>query len=270
MTATFGPDPVPRTEFERRIWRSLEQSFEADNIYLECADRILHEAGPFDLMMVYLGLVDVVSHKFWRYLQPEVFENPPDAEELARYHDVIRLAHAWVDDAIGRLLAAVPEDAEILVLSDHGFYAVNHAGAFDPEAGARSLNSGDHQEGPPGVFVAAGPAFRTAPSGIPPAGEWPRVGGVLDVFPTLARLLGLPRAEDRPGRVLGEILADPPGRSGPVVPTFEDLPWRRGGPVRLAEALAEEAALAEQSGAGVLEGRLEELRELGYPVGDTR
>jgi arylsulfatase A-like enzyme len=123
----------------------------------------------------------------------------------------------------------VGDDAVVLVLSDHGHHAAKPGGVF----------SGEHNDAPPGVLIAAGPGI--------PAGTTVKSATLLDIAPTILTLLGLPAAADMPGRVLRDLI---PGHREPErVPTYADVP--REGPALPA--------------AGELDPSVHErLRSLGY------
>lgn len=86
------------------------------------------DLGGFDLMMVYFRSVDIESHNYWRYWQPERFD-PPDpslsAAELAARAERIPRVYRATDRAIGEIVAAAPADANVIVVSDHGFRAAD-------------------------------------------------------------------------------------------------------------------------------------------------
>lgn len=84
--------------------------------------RELVASGDYDLAMVYFRGVDVASHNFWRYFRPEGFP-PPDPEMMARHGDEVPRTYEATDAAIGALVAAAP-DANVFVISDHGFRAL--------------------------------------------------------------------------------------------------------------------------------------------------
>jgi hypothetical protein len=88
-------------------------------------DRIVaHEARRlagigFDLLLVYLRGVDIASHRYWKYLEPEGYDVAPEA--LERLAGVIPSVYEATDEAVGDLLAALPGPSNVFVLSDHGF-----------------------------------------------------------------------------------------------------------------------------------------------------
>jgi len=76
----------------------------------------------FDLLLLYIRSLDVVSHHSWKGFEPEAFPGAAPAELDAARNEVSRIYEA-VDREIGQLLVAVPKNANVLVLSDHGFHA---------------------------------------------------------------------------------------------------------------------------------------------------
>jgi len=74
----------------------------------------------FDLMLTYFKSTDVISHHYWKYFRPEGFE-PIEAGEVEALGDFVPQAYEAVDKAIGRLMAAVGAEVNVVVLSDHGF-----------------------------------------------------------------------------------------------------------------------------------------------------
>ena len=103
-----------------------------------------------------------------------------------------------MDRAIGELVVAFG-DGNVLIVSDHGF-GLEHIGADETPVY-------DHRWAPPGILIAAGPAFQPG-----------RVDGlgVLDVLPTLLYLKGFALADDMPGRVAEELFGDAFRENHPV------------------------------------------------------
>ncbi len=124
----LGPefDAARFPEEDRRSWKSIEESldhyYRVDSLRLEWAESLMH-AGQTDLTAVFFKGTDPVSHIAWVYMDPAslkgVFDPPPEA--VARLGPVIPRYYEWVDDAIGRLVAAADPATDIVVLSDHGF-----------------------------------------------------------------------------------------------------------------------------------------------------
>jgi len=78
--------------------------------------RHLLRTKPWDFfMMVEMG-TDRVHHGFWKYMDPA----HPKHEPGNPYEHVIRDYYRFVDAQLGELLEEVPEEAAVLVVSDHG------------------------------------------------------------------------------------------------------------------------------------------------------
>ena len=129
---------------------------------------------PGDLLALF-RIVDKTCHTAL-HLSELADEHPnATADERRRFGRVVTGAYRAVDRAIGDIRKAFPE-ANVILVSDHGFQL--EEGAYN------------HTQAPPGIFVAAGPAFRPG-----------RVDGltVFDVMPLLLYLKGFPQADDFPG-----------------------------------------------------------------------
>jgi len=176
---------------------------------------------------------------------------------VERFGRVVEDAYAGSDAALGDLLAALPAETTVFVLSDHGMHAHNASSRFDVPVGGRlERESGGHEDGPPGIFVAAGPGIHAG--GLPRPleelveNDLPIVGHALDVTPTLLTLLGLPVGRDMDGVVLESLLE--PRIKVTYVETHDTEDWLASRP----------SVTYETPGT---EERLEQLRSLGY-IGD--
>jgi predicted AlkP superfamily phosphohydrolase/phosphomutase len=79
-------------------------------------------SGRYDFMWVVFTAPDKVQHLFWKYMEPD---HPNyDAAEAERWGSGILDLWKAQDEVLGRMLAELPEDAVVLMLSDHGFDAI--------------------------------------------------------------------------------------------------------------------------------------------------
>ena len=67
-------------------------------------------------------LVDFVCHRYWRYFEPQHFPTV-DAGAIARFRGAVADAYARTDRILGRLLATLPANAIVAVVSEHGMAA---------------------------------------------------------------------------------------------------------------------------------------------------
>jgi hypothetical protein len=258
----FGEFRHPLNELGKRLWENSQWSLRADAIYLRVAHQVLARHEPLDLLAVYLGGTDVVGHRFWRYMRPALYQHRPSDEELANFGHVIESYYAFVDRAVGQLVAEAPADATVMVIADHGMHAVNLAQRFDPNDPPSNINSGHHGDAPPGVFIAAGRDIRVDAS-VDPARdglksqELPVVGRVLDITPTLLALKGIPVGADMDGTVLEKVVtpeflhAHPPATRR----THDTAEWLAARQAHRHDAPAE---------VRVEDERVKQLRALGY------
>lgn len=199
-------------------------------VYTQLAlERLRH--GPPDLTILYLEGTDAIGHVFAPFAPPR----RPDvsSQEFERYSAVPRRYYGYVDDLLGKLVAAAGNDVETLIVSDHGFRWRNrpHLAASDRTATAALWHR------PEGIYLL------TRSGAMPRRLDEP-VGGVRQVTATVMRLLGLPPAA---------------GVTGPPLPGVEPAD---GAPVRYAEyhTPAREPTTSPASATPALD----RLRALGY------
>jgi len=99
---------------------TADEAQRRDRVMARSAARLVGDG--YDLVLLYFRSTDIVSHNEWKYFEPERFA-AVDARELAERRDRIPRVYEAVDREIGRILAATPPSANVVVLSDHGFHA---------------------------------------------------------------------------------------------------------------------------------------------------
>jgi arylsulfatase A-like enzyme len=124
-----------KREARDQYWRSrrLHVEFQSD-IFAE----LLRTRRP-DFAATLFKPVDTVSHMHWKYMEPEGF---PDVttQEMDRYGGVIDMLYDEADRAVGKIVRAVPEDADIIVVSDHGFQSAQGSKIVDAYCRIRTEN----------------------------------------------------------------------------------------------------------------------------------
>ncbi len=193
----------------------------------------LHRARNPRVGAYYFEAPDTACHLFMPYAPPPLPEVDPGRQ--ARYAAVVDRAYEYHDRIMGRLIEMAGPETVVMVVSDHGF----RSGAARPSRDSRveTATAADWHERL-GLFVAAGPGIR--------AGHEIAEASVLDIFPTMLALLGMPVAEDLAGRVLEaafepEFLAAHPVRT---IPTFET--GEAPSATAFATASPEDRAILEQ------------------------
>ncbi len=146
-----------------------------------------------DVFAVYLQGTDVVSHYYWGARERAGFELQPRDAKI--YGTVVDEYYKFADEVIGRFLEVAPEDAAVMIVSDHGFETkVDLVERWQRGEQIRTIEGNknvpwDHAID--GVYIMAGP-------GIIAGHEGPRAS-VVDVTPTLLAYLGIPVGEDMDG-----------------------------------------------------------------------
>jgi len=106
---------VIRPEPRERLYR--RQLLEAA-IYGDVFAHLLAGYHPeFSAILFYV--IDSFSHQYWKYRQPELFDGVTETD-VRKYGQVIDAAYLEVDKALGVILQALPRDALVIVVSDHG------------------------------------------------------------------------------------------------------------------------------------------------------
>ena len=156
-----------------------------------------------DLLMVYIEATDSTSHLFGHLFRAEGLRGEL-AEQQARYGRAVEEMYVWSDELLGRLMATAGDDTTLIVVSDHGFKLGELHGDPSVTRDMRRVSTRAHEAygivGLWGRGVRPGAAIQGATQ--------------LDIAPTALALLGLPAADDMPGRALAGVLAgiEPPPR----------------------------------------------------------
>ncbi len=235
-------------------------SLAADTAYERIALDLVREAGRCDLLIVYLGLTDVLGHRFWRWTYPGDFASPPALQEIERFGEVLGRAYARVDSFVGQMRRAAGAGATVVVASDHGMGPWRANASVDlAREDAPLVRTGGHSGARDAFLVAAGPGIARGASDARAAtlpdsvAAVPRRGSILDVTPSLLALLGVARGADMDGHVLPGLLDVAFVRAHPLSEIASHTPqgW----------AASRRIAPADDAGG---EDRIEQLRGLGY------
>jgi predicted AlkP superfamily phosphohydrolase/phosphomutase/Tfp pilus assembly protein PilF len=202
--------------------------------------------GQPDLFSIYYQGIDEVGHRYQHFMPPKM--GMVSAEDFQRYRGTVEAYYAYQDELIGQILKQLDKNTVVIVMSDHGFR--NGTG--------RPANEPPYVEGKPGlwhrrygIFLMAGPEVK--PGALDTT-------SLLDIAPTTLDLLGLPKGEDMPGRVVEEAMAPEFLARFPrqTIPTYEPI----GRPLQTGTLVAGGAAQGE-----VEKEMMEKLRSLGYISG---
>jgi predicted AlkP superfamily phosphohydrolase/phosphomutase len=220
----------------------LRRALAGDESTYAVARFMLSDEVP-DVACVYTRGVDEVCHRFWIHAhddtRPPVDPAKPGtatlAGQAAELSGLIDEYYRYTDERVGEILALLPDNATVVVCSDHGFRGPGVWGEHQPWYG-------EDQHGLNGVLIVSGPGVRR--------GFTIQGASVYDVAPTILALAAAPVADDMSGRPLTEIFTEEFARANPVA-TIESY----GRTQRTGEAPIESPVDAEV---------LERLRSLGY------
>jgi tetratricopeptide (TPR) repeat protein len=131
-----------------------------------------------------------------------------DAERVRKWGKVIENMYAWHDGLLGEWMDAVDreQDAVLVLVSDHGFATGASRPPWDSNFSSRPGGASYHrQDGVLGLYgKGVRDGFEIEPY-LPARRNRPAQGAIiLDIAPTVLALLGLPKGEDMPGRVIAE------------------------------------------------------------------
>jgi hypothetical protein len=208
----FGHPRLSLSALTSRFRENSLWAIRADETYRRIALSLCAGKKISDLRLVYFEGTDVVSHRFWRYMFPGLYDHKPDPEEIGAFGHVIDDYYVHVDGIVGQLRKCSGPRTVIVVVSDHGIHGVKLKGYFGAESGMADYNSANHMDGTPGVLIIAGPGIKKAPGNPDPArlkkSALEEIGGVLDIAPTILALMRIPLGLDMDGKVLTDLFLE--------------------------------------------------------------
>jgi predicted AlkP superfamily phosphohydrolase/phosphomutase len=152
--------------------------------------RALAASHPTQVTIQRFQSLDPIGHYFLRYAVPGEFGDVTD-DERRRLGPVLEKHYAFVDEAIGRAIAALGPDDLLLVVSGYGMRPLSPTKRLLEKAIGDPDVSGTHDGAPDGFLMAYGAPVAK--------GRLAVQGWVVDVVPTVLYFLGLPVARDMDG-----------------------------------------------------------------------
>jgi tetratricopeptide (TPR) repeat protein len=146
-----------------------------------------------DVLMVYVEGTDSVSHLFGHLFRAQGLAGELAAQQQ-RYGRAVEAMYRYADRLVGEFMALMDERTTLVVLSDHGF----ELGVLqdDPSKTRDMRRVSERFHRPQGILYLYGNHVK--------AGQRLDQPTLVDIAPTLLELVGLPPAQDMPGRVLSE------------------------------------------------------------------
>ena len=150
------------------------------------------------LEMVYIEGVDTTSHLFGHLFRVEGLVGEL-AEQQEKFGRTVEQMYRFADELVGRYLEAMDHDTTLIVASDHGFRLGELHDDPSRLRDMRRVSERFHRM--EGILYLYGRRVKRHSRIDKPV--------LVDLAPTVLALLGLPAAEDMPGRVLSEALEIP-------------------------------------------------------------
>jgi predicted AlkP superfamily phosphohydrolase/phosphomutase len=122
----WPPEYLADFDAELAALRAAEKSSEPRSMLI--ADRVFSRTAvdlageDYDLTLIYLRGVDISCHHHWRAFEPEAFP-AADPDQLQAERELIAREYELVDRTLGELVATSGAEANIILMSDHGFDA---------------------------------------------------------------------------------------------------------------------------------------------------
>lgn len=187
----FIPD-AGKIDQEKDRRPALLATFLARCASIHGAGTYMAEHASWDLLAVYYDMIDGVSHQFMEFRAPKMAH--VSTEDFELYSEAVNSCYQFHDLLLGRYMRLVGPETTIIIVSDHGFHS-DHLRPPPPKHGAEERPVMWHREY--GIFVARGPEIKKD--------ELVFGASVMDIAPTVLTMLGLPVAQDMPGRALTQI-----------------------------------------------------------------
>jgi predicted AlkP superfamily phosphohydrolase/phosphomutase len=174
----------------------------------------LEATQPAQVTITRYESIDPIGHYFLRYAEPQEFGNVPE-EDRRKYGQILESHYGFIDETIGRALAALRPDDLLLVVSGYGMEPLGFGKrALEQVLGDPEL-SGTHEGAPDGFLLAYGAAVAKI--------RQLRRASIVDVVPTILYFLGLPIGRDMDGYARTDIFQPAFTEEHPItfIPTYE-------------------------------------------------
>jgi hypothetical protein len=159
----------------------LEKALDVGQRMFNVTEQVIAADPDLELVMLYVGDFDSISHAFWPYRFPDDYpDDRPAASDISRFGPVIDRYLEHLDHRIGRVMAMFPAPPNVVIVADHG---------IEPSR-AVTLWKAWHSRN--GLFLAGGPDITGGDEMVPVS--------YFDVVPTILDLLGFAQPSDLRGR----------------------------------------------------------------------
>ncbi len=171
----------------------------ADRSVVDLANAVAAEGDVRDLFVCLAG-TDVVSQRFWHYMDTEAIEQLDVGEserrllqrQIEALGETVERYYDHVDELVGELARLAGDAGTVAVITDHGY-----AGIPLDAAGKPMIGTNMHSE--EGMWIVSGPRVKT--------GATARHGALIDVAPTIMAAAGVEIPEELDGEAHMEVIA---------------------------------------------------------------
>jgi predicted AlkP superfamily phosphohydrolase/phosphomutase len=124
LAREFGKIETIVYHFRQKLGKSYRSEYRAYKLWERLEERRarlcrhLIRTRPTDLVMVHFFAVDQIQHYFWHYMDPTHPLHDPEGVRLLG--GVIKEIYRKIDGLVGELLALLPQQCSVIILSDHG------------------------------------------------------------------------------------------------------------------------------------------------------
>lgn len=76
-----------------------------------------YKKNNFEFTTFFANSTAHLQHAYWRYMEPEAFENKPSPEEMEIYKDAVLFGYQNMDELIGEMLDLIDDDTMLILAS---------------------------------------------------------------------------------------------------------------------------------------------------------
>lgn len=179
------------SENNQRVGKLATMLAQTASVHTVATDLLQNQ--QWDFAAVYYEGIDRFGHEFMHFHPPKM--DAGSQEDFELYREVMTGCYRFHDMMLDKLLGLADQDTAVILISDHGYYN-DHLRPPDPEkAGPVEWHR------PFGIVAACGAGFKR--------GEQLYGASLMDVTPTVLRILGLPVGADMRGRPWVEVFDRP-------------------------------------------------------------
>jgi predicted AlkP superfamily phosphohydrolase/phosphomutase len=215
--------------------------YQSDKSTFKIGKYLLNKNLP-DIFGIYFSGVDVVSHLYWHFMEPQYFKKYNiSSDHILRFNKVIERYYELVDQFIAGLLEVAKSRYTIIIASDHGFGPTGNL----PWSGGHGKITPGAPVAPDGILIINGKNIKK--------GESLNSASVLDVLPTIFHLLGIPLAKDFEGNVLFNAFNDNYPKDPQYIDSYDTIHSKIGTTPLIGDPARDNDLLNKLKGLGYVE-----------------